>query len=760
MEHHRKLPHAGFRAKVLAPMICVLVVMLAVTVWFVDHSIQRQVEASARNALTTDDTVFRNLQLKNQSSLRLRFQSLANESQYRAAFELQDYNTTMNSLRLMLEDEGLLNEDIGFVLFTPVGGSPTNAAPMIQQRDTSIPPKTFVSVCRPDIARLTASGGELPDNVTDTARVGDRLFNIVSIPVFNREHVVIGILTFGEEVNWKATQEYGTVIKNPIVLIADGQVVASLLPYAEKSQLIGLFQELTAGPEAGGVQRTIIGKEHYFCTSRAFDSLTPDPTTGYLLFSSYDPSANVLQTEQSLLLGCLAAILIGSVIVWYFVNRATGPLRELRSSAEAVGRGDFSRHVPVRTRDEFGELARVFNQMTENLEESRSKLHQTVETLKSTQQQLIQSEKLSAVGEFVAGVAHELNNPLTAVMGFSEILKNTDVDPQHRRHLDMIHKSAQRCQKIVQSLLSFARRHPPERKPVSINKLIEDVLEIVAYQLRTSNIQVIPQLDTHPPVVMADAHQVQQVLINIINNARQAIEAHQPDGWIKISTAATGSTLRVSIEDNGPGISEANLKKIFDPFFTTKQVGQGTGLGLSLCYGIIHEHGGAIKAASRLGEGTTFTIELPALQMTGDTTDLLKPPDKASPKSDEGRGSRILVIDDEDAVLQMLHDELTRHGYKVTTVSDGETALKLLKQDHFDLAFCDWKMPGLNGRQVYERLRLEQPAFCRRVVFITGDVINESMRQFLETEKCACLAKPFSLVELRQVIQFAIPSSQ
>jgi signal transduction histidine kinase len=162
----------------------------------------------------------------------------------------------------------------------------------------------------------------------------------------------------------------------------------------------------------------------------------------------------------------------------------------------------------------------------------------TVETLKTTQAQLIQSEKLSGIGEFVAGVAHELNNPLTSVMGFSELLVQADGNPQHKRHLEMIHKSAQRCQKIVQSLLSFARRHQPERKVVCLNRLVEAAVEILHYQLRTSNIEVTTQFDSELPPAMVDPHQLQQVFLNLLNNARQAIEAHQPKGWIKITTAA------------------------------------------------------------------------------------------------------------------------------------------------------------------------------------------------------------------------------
>jgi two-component system NtrC family sensor kinase len=471
------------------------------------------------------------------------------------------------------------------------------------------------------------------------------------------------------------------------------------------------------------------------------------------LFNSYDPSSNVMLTQQLLLVASIIGIFIGSTIVWYFVKKATLPLRELQESAGAVGRGDFSRRVNVRTADEFGKLAQAFNQMTENIELSQSKLKSAVETLKNTQAQLIQSEKLSAVGEFVAGVAHELNNPLAAVMGFSEMLKNDQVDEKHRRHVELIFKSAERCQKIVQSLLSFARREKPERKPVQPNKLIEDVLEMVAYPLRTSNVKVISHLLPKLPLILADGHQIQQVVLNIINNARQAIETHQGSGRITLTTNSDLRVIRIVIHDNGPGISPENLRRIFDPFFTTKEVGKGTGLGLSLCYGIIHEHGGNIIAESRPGEGATFTIELPALDQETEFESHqalygVNPSDLR-----EGAGKRILAVDDEDSLLHMIKEDLTNHSYEVTTAINGETALRTLREKKFDLIVCDIKMPGLNGRQVYERLREESPETCRRMIFVTGDVVGDQLRHFLETEKRPCIAKPFSLGELRQTIK-------
>jgi two-component system NtrC family sensor kinase len=338
-------------------------------------------------------------------------------------------------------------------------------------------------------------------------------------------------------------------------------------------------------------------------------------------------------------------------------------------------------------------------------------------------------------------------------MGFSELLQKNDADPQHKRYLEMIQKSAQRCHKIVQSLLGFARRSAPERKAVCLNRLIEGAVEILQYQLRTSNVEIISKLDPNLPRTMADPHQIQQVLINLVNNARQAIEAHQPKGWIRITTASQGDTVRVLIQDNGPGIPEENLSRIFDPFFTTKEVGKGTGLGLSLCYGIIKEHGGTITPRSRPGEGATFIIELPVTDQPAEAPEDIPVREAEVPDSKEGAGKRILVIDDEEPILQMVREALTPRGYEVDTASDGASGLQRMSEKQYDVALCDWKMPGLNGQQVYERVRAVNPALSSRIIFITGDVINERTQKFLEQQNKICLAKPFTIAEFRAAIK-------
>jgi signal transduction histidine kinase len=734
-----------FRTKVLVPVVACMVTLMVVTFFVVNHRIEQQVRTEGESRLETAKDEFRHLQKGRIQNFLLRFQDLPANQPWIALFRANDAKTLQIPLKGLLAEQ-----DVYVVLYT----SSSKGVLDCEVRDPLISDMAFEAAAGPSV-KLALQGEKKPDTVL----VGEQLYDVVSIPVLNSGGDLIGVLTLGSEFGSSVAQEFGQRTHSEIALLADGHVIASTLSSSDaNAEFISAFKEsLPAnGNEdaAAKVKPCVVGGERYFSAAGRLASLGGGHVLGYVLLNSYEQSlSDAHQTQLTLLGFSVCAILVGGAFVWLLVNRVTRPLRELHDSAEAVGRGDFSRRVPVRSSDECGELAVVFNQMTENLQQSRAELEKTVETLKNTQAQLIQSEKLSGIGEFVAGVTHELNNPLSAVMGFAEMLKDTEVDTKHRRYLDMIHKSAQRCQKIVQSLLSFARKHQPERKPVSVNSLVEVVLEIVQYQLRTSNIEVTTQLDPNLPVVFADAHQIQQVLLNVINNARQAVEGHQAHGLIKIATEADEANVRIVIHDNGPGIPDENLRRIFDPFFTTKEIGKGTGLGLSLCYGIIREHGGTITPMNRHGEGATFIIELPVMEVSGDPAELVAAAAATAPDLDEGKGKKVLVIDDEEAILQMVREELTRRGYEVEIAASGEAALQRLKKNHCDVVFCDWKMPGLNGRQVYESLRTTNPDLCQRVVFITGDVINGQMREFLEKEELLCLAKPFTLAELRNAIK-------
>jgi two-component system, NtrC family, sensor kinase len=343
-----------------------------------------------------------------------------------------------------------------------------------------------------------------------------------------------------------------------------------------------------------------------------------------------------------------------------------------------------------------------------------------------------------------------LNNPLTTLIGYAELLQTSEVSDDDRSSLQHISTSAERCHKIVQSLLGFARQHAPERKLASVNALIDAVIEILIYDLRTNNIKVEKALSPQVPRLLLDPHQIQQVFLNIVNNARQAIETHRPQGIIRITTHALGQRVRITFQDDGPGIAEENLAKIFNPFFTTKPVGKGTGLGLSLSYGIIQEHGGSITAVSKLGHGTTFIIELPITEQSEETTAEAAPPQ--APALAEGKGRKVLVVDDEADILDLVGKILARQGYRVQTALDGQSALRHLAAERFDLILSDWKMPGLSGQQLFERLLETDAEAAQRMVFMTGDVLSEKTEKFLREHGKTCLPKPFSVAELQKVV--------
>jgi len=721
-----------------------------VMMWLVNLRISRQLHEQAANELDTAGKIFKKGQENRAANLLAQYCHIANEPRFKAVTRQTEFKTTSGLLNDFIHE--LIDNDGALIAtFTFLEDADHRVASA--NRDTQLNSAEFQA--QSSVAVREASKGQ-PQ--VDTICIGKRLFYAIAIPVGAADQTT-GVLTFGVEIGADETREIKQITRSEILLLTDGRVVASSLSRSDwYPSLVARFATLSSGqPPAGQAPEIILDGEHFLCQAGHFTSLSGDARLGYLLLSSYQHSLAVLKaTQQMLFLAGLAGILLGTLIVGMLIRKVTQPLRQLRDSAEAVGRGDFSNRVEVNSNDECGTLAVAFNQMTENIKTSREELEKTVETLKTTQNQLIQSEKLSGIGEFVAGVAHELNNPLTSVMGFAELLQQMDMPEQSRRYLDVIFKSAKRCQKIVQSLLSFARRHAPERKVLCVNEIVESAVEILQYQMRTSNIEVSTRLDPSLPLTDIDPHQMQQVFLNIINNARQAMEGHQAKGLLRITTESADGCVRITFQDNGPGIPSENLKKIFNPFFTTKEVGKGTGLGLSLCYGIVSEHGGTITPQSAPGEGAAFVIELPVAKASVGAVEKQATGTVPAQAMDDGVGKRVLVIDDEDSILQMIREALTLHGYKVDVARDGESALRRLGQYHYDLALCDWKMPGLNGQQIYERLEVADPEMSQRVIFITGDVVNEKTQEFLRARHKVCLSKPFTLGDFRSAIDQVI----
>jgi PAS domain S-box-containing protein len=366
------------------------------------------------------------------------------------------------------------------------------------------------------------------------------------------------------------------------------------------------------------------------------------------------------------------------------------------------------------------------------------------------EQQVLMTSKLASIGELASGVAHELNNPLTSVMGYAQLLVDSDgVPTEFKSDLNRIHQESQRAAKIVQNLLSFARPRKPEKIYFDVNELVQKTLDLRAYELRTSNISVYTNLEPDLPEIKADYHQIQQVLLNILINAEQALTEKGRRGKITVITGVVEEHIRISIADNGPGIPKENISRIFDPFFTTKEVGKGTGLGLSVCHGIVTAHGGNICVESEKGKGTVFIIELSAVVVEGPDAEVDVEAEAAvmedRPRRRREANENILIVDDEPGIREILARVFSGMGYRTDSASDAESALaKLTKRDDYDLCIIDLKLTRISGKRLYEIMKEKHPSLAEKVMFITGDTVTPSTQSFLDSTGRPYLTKPFN----------------
>jgi two-component system NtrC family sensor kinase len=365
---------------------------------------------------------------------------------------------------------------------------------------------------------------------------------------------------------------------------------------------------------------------------------------------------------------------------------------------------------------------------------------------KQMEQQLLQAEKLSALGELVAGVAHELNNPLTTVLGFAQLLKLEAAD-ELKNDLEMISQAAERCARIVNNLLTFARQRKPGKLSVDLNQMINEVLNLKAQQLKLDNIEVSRELAPQLPWVVADPFQIQQVILNLVNNAQYAMAHANGGGHLLVRTSQSDGRVIIEVTDDGPGIPPDVMGRIFNPFFTTKGH-DGTGLGLSVSYGIVRDHFGCIRVSSVPGRGASFYVELPIV-----TNPPVDAPQSVQPNGNRcGPGKRILVVDDEEYILSLVRRVLQTEKHQVEVAANGTIALELIARTNYDLILIDLRMPGINGRMLYERLREMRPELIQRVAFITGEIVSPDNQALIRHSGCPLLRKPFLLDELKQVV--------
>jgi PAS domain S-box-containing protein len=351
------------------------------------------------------------------------------------------------------------------------------------------------------------------------------------------------------------------------------------------------------------------------------------------------------------------------------------------------------------------------------------------------------ASRLATVGQMAAGICHEINNPLTTVIGYSDLLTKKDLPEDLKQALGHISEGGRRIADIVRQLLVFARNIQPTRTMVDINDIVSRTLKLREHQLRIANINVIVKLASHLPYTLADPGQMQQVFLNIVLNAETEMKLAHGQGTLEVKTQLIDDTIKISLKDDGPGIPEKNLNRIFDPFFTTRKVGEGTGLGLSVCHGIITEHNGRIYAQSQQGKGATFIVELPVIaepvlaETPGYTDEDIRQV-TASP-------SALLIIDDDPLLLKFLEEFLITIGHDVDAVNNAHDAQKAFKSKKYDLILMDILMPDVDGIELYKKFQRLDKSVGNRVLIMTGDTLGKSTRAFLERTGVPYLEKPF-----------------
>ena len=522
--------------------------------------------------------------------------------------------------------------------------------------------------------------------------------------------VLVGRFTLG----WRANRRYAEMLENEVV-----------------SQTQSLVESLAATAAAERSLRLVM-------------DAVPDA------IAVLDRSGSVLEANERARVMGAAPGSAPRATVFDFVSPDAAPLVQEKLAAAFAGseqrlevpllRADRSRGIaglviaPVRETSGIGRLLVLARDITDQ---------------RRSESQFRQAEKLAAIGQLVSGVAHEINNPAAIISGFAQTLLLDAQQAEQREMLQMMYDEATRIGRITSNLLAFARAGGRQRALVDLNDIARRTFALRSYHLSTLNIGVALDLDSTEPKIWADASELQQMLLNLLINAEQALVTVEPPRTISVRTRADERDVRLEIADSGPGIPPEIGPKIFDPFFTTKPEGVGTGLGLSICYGIAQEHGGRIWVEAEVPRGARFCVALPRdPRQEGRTPGEAPVPAPAAPGQ-----LTVLVVDDEVALRNALLRFLRRHDIRGEGVGDGAAALQLLGQRDFDVIISDLRMPGMSGQEFLERLRRDRPDLVARLVFSTGDALNAETAALLRTAAVPTVTKPLNFSALEQVIR-------
>ncbi len=398
-------------------------------------------------------------------------------------------------------------------------------------------------------------------------------------------------------------------------------------------------------------------------------------------------------------------------------------------------------------------------------------LQARLQQIGDTQEEVIQNEKMVALGSLLSGVAHELNNPLCAVLGYGQLLQQEDLDARLRKGIEVIVREGERAARIVSDLLRFARRDKPEKRPLGLSGVLLKTLDRKSYDLKSSRIEVVTDLDPSLPFVLGDFQQLQVAFTHLITNAQQAMFDHRGHGTLTIGGAHRDGKVVLTFADDGPGITAENTRRVFDPFFTTKAVGQGTGLGLSVCFAIVRDHGGVLRVSGKPGRGAVFTVEIPVAPPGMAAVSDAAPAERVSfpgpgrAASVTGKieapsaGPRILIAEAEPDVQGVLVELLESLGYRADTADSAEAAIAKIRGQDYEALIADIDLPRLDGRRLVETLHATKPGLARRVVFLASDTARPQLIEFTSISGNLLMGKPFRLDAMRDALRRLFPGS-
>ena len=469
------------------------------------------------------------------------------------------------------------------------------------------------------------------------------------------------------------------------------------------------------------------------------------------LYLAYDLSRATSEARAQVLrqsfywAGWVTALALAMWLVFHFL--LTRRTARLVRAAERLAAGDLSARSELEGRDELARLGRAFDSMALAIASDMDEKRRSAEELQRQREALHQREKLAALGSLLAGVAHELNNPLSVVVARAVLLEEQG-HPAIRGAAAKIRTAAERCARIVHTFLAMARQQPPVRGPVAINDVVCAALDITAYTVRTSGIEVSPDLAADIPLVLADADQLHQVLLNLIINAQHVLQDRPGRRRIQVSSRfdPSAGTVRVAVADNGPGIPEHLRTRVFEPYFTTKPSGLGTGVGLAVSHSIAEAHGGTLVLDCPEMGGAVFTITLPVSSAEARLAD-------AEPSGDASAARRkVLIVDDEAEIRELLAEILNGAQHRVATVGSGREALERMAAERYDVILTDVRMPDIDGRTLYREIERRWPEQIAGVVFVTGDSLASSLRDFATECGRPVIEKPFVPSDVRRVV--------